>query len=153
MTLDYHVTVCDPRQEYHEGWDAMEGVTLSRAMPDDLVLAMELDARSAVVAATHDPKLDDLGLMEALRTPAFYIAAVGSLRNNETRRRRLREFDLSERQVAALHGPAGLNLGGKTPPEIALSILAEMTAIRHGAALAPELADWPPSSTTCLVSA
>ncbi|MFT3817349.1 MAG: XdhC family protein [Rubrivivax sp.] len=153
VMLDYHATVCDPREEYHEGWQAIEGVTLSREMPDDLVLAMKLDPGSAVVAVTHDPKLDDLGLMEALKTPAFYVAAIGSLRNNEARRQRLREFDLSERQVAALRGPAGFNLGGKTPPEIALAILAEMTAVRRGAPLGAALCDWSASTTACRAAA
>jgi xanthine dehydrogenase accessory factor len=132
VMLDYRVTVCDPREEYHEGWSTMEGVTLSRSMPDDLVLAMNLDANSAVVALTHDPKLDDLALMEALKTPAFYVGALGSRRNNDARRLRLREFDVSEAEVARLHGPVGLHLGGKTPPEIALSIVAAMTAARRG---------------------
>ena len=103
VMLDYRVTVCDPRDEYHEGWSALEGVTLSRTMPDDLVLAMNLDAHSAVVALTHDPKLDDLALMEALKTPAFYVGALGSRRNNDARRRRLREFDVrSEEHTSEL---------------------------------------------------
>ena len=153
VMLDYRVTVCDPRDEYHEGWSAVEGVTLSRTMPDDLVLAMNLDAHSAVVAVTHDPKLDDLALMEALKTPAFYVGALGSRRNNEARRRRLTEFDVSESEVRKLRGPVGLNLGGKTPPEIAMSIVAEMTAVRRGVALDGRLADWSGSQTVCTTSA
>lgn len=153
VMLDYHVTVCDPREEYHEGWDAIEGVTLSRAMPDDLVLAMNLDPMSAVVAVTHDPKLDDLALMEALKTPAFYVGALGSRRNNDARRARLREFDVSADEVAALRGPVGLNLGGRTPPEIALAIVAEMTAVRRGRRLAGPLADWSGSDTACRAAA
>ncbi|HZF81237.1 MAG TPA: XdhC family protein [Rubrivivax sp.] len=152
VMLDYRATVCDPREEYHEGWTAVEGVTLSRTMPDDLVLAMNLDAHSAVVAVTHDPKLDDLALMEALKTPAFYVGALGSRRNNEVRRRRLTEFDVSESEVRKLRGPVGLNLGGKTPPEIAMSIVAEMTAVRRGIALDGRLADWSGSTTACLAS-
>jgi xanthine dehydrogenase accessory factor len=149
VMVDYRVTVCDPREEYHEGWQAIEGVTLSRLMPDDLVLAMNLDANSAVVAVTHDPKLDDLALMEALKTPAFYVGALGSRRNNDSRRKRLLEFDVSAAEVARLRGPVGLNLGAKTPPEIAMSIVAEMTAVRRGAALDGTLADWSGSSTEC----
>ena len=151
VMLDYRVTVCDPREEYHEGWAAMEGVTLSRLMPDDLVIAMNLDANSALVAVTHDPKLDDLALMEALKTPAFYVGALGSRRNNDARRKRLLEFDVSEAEVGKLRGPVGLNLGGKTPPEIAMSIVAEMTAVRRGAALDGTLADWSGSQTACRV--
>jgi xanthine dehydrogenase accessory factor len=149
VMLDYRVTVCDPRDEYHEGWGALEGVTLSRLMPDDLVLAMNLDAHSALVAITHDPKLDDLALMEALKTPAFYVGALGSRRNNDARRTRLREFDVSQAEVSALRGPVGLNLGGRTPPEIALAIVAEMTAVRRGAPLSGALADWSGSDTAC----
>ena len=152
VMLDYRVTVCDPREEYHEGWNAVEGVTLSRLMPDDLVIAMNLDANSALVAVTHDPKLDDLALMEALKTPAFYVGALGSRRNNDARRKRLVEFDVSAAEMRHLRGPVGLNLGGKTPPEIALAIVAEMTAVRRGAALDGTLADWSGSETACRVS-
>ena len=150
LMLDYRVTVCEPREEYHEGWQAMQGTTLSRSMPDDLVLAMNLDANSAVVALTHDPKLDDLALMEALRTPAFYVGALGSRRNNDVRRERLRQFDLSAEEVARLRGPVGLSLGALTPPEIALAIVAEMTALRRGARLEGPLADWSRSNRECL---
>ncbi|MBO9327681.1 hypothetical protein GHR37_00890 [Achromobacter xylosoxidans] len=131
LGLDYQVTVCDPRSDYADHWDVPR-VRLTRDMPDDVVIQMKLDARCAVVTLTHDPKLDDLALMEALRTPAFYVGAIGSRKNNAARRQRLLEFDLTEQDVARLHGPAGLYIGSKTPPEIALSILAEITAIRNG---------------------
>lgn len=153
VMLDYGVTVCEPREEYHEGWSEMSGVTLSRTMPDDLVIAMNLDAYSAVVAVTHDPKLDDLALMEALKTPAFYVGALGSRRNNDARRQRLREFDVSQAEADALRGPVGLNLGARTPPEIALAVLAEMTAVRRGVALDGTLADWSGSQTACKLQA
>jgi xanthine dehydrogenase accessory factor len=131
QALDYRVTVCDPRVEYADTWD-VAGAALERGMPDDVVSAMTLDGHSAVVALTHDPKLDDLALLEALKSPAFYVGAIGSRNNNEARRRRLAEFDLSQAEIARLHGPVGLRIGGNTPPEIALAILAEMTAIRNG---------------------
>lgn len=153
VMLDYMVTVCEPREEYHEAWEPMDGVLLSDEMPDDLVLAMQLDAHSAVVAATHSPALDDLALIEALKAPAFYVGAVGSRRNNEQRRERLREFDLTAADLARLHGPVGLNLGGLTPSEIALSIMAEMTAIRRGRDLREPLSDWHASTTECRVGA
>ncbi len=149
LMLDYRVTVCEPRTEYHEGWSELPQVTLSTRMPDDEVLAMRADDSTAVVALTHDPKLDDLALMEALRTPAFYVGALGSRPNNERRRQRLLEFDVSAEQAARLHGPVGLRLGGLTPPEIALSIVAEMTAIRRGADLSGSLADWSGSASAC----
>jgi xanthine dehydrogenase accessory factor len=136
--LDYAVTVCDPREEYTETWD-IPGVTLVRTMPDDTVREMKLDERCAVVALTHDPKLDDMALMEALRSPAFYVGALGSRANNAKRRERLKEVDLSEGEIARLHGPIGLYIGSRTPPEIAISIVAEITAIKNGVAL-PESA-------------
>lgn len=128
--MDYQVTVCDPREEYREGWQ-VDGVQLLHEMPDDTVLAMQLDERSAVVALTHDPKLDDLALMEALKSPAFYVGALGSRANNAKRKERLLEFDVSREQVEKLHGPIGLYIGSKTPAEIAISILAEMTAVKN----------------------
>lgn len=149
VMLDYQVTVCEPRVQYHEGWEAMPGVTLSTLMPDDLVLAMQLDASSAVVAVTHDPKLDDLALMEALRTPAFYVGALGSRHNNARRRERLQDFEVSAQEAARLRGPVGLNLGGLTPPEIAMSIVAEMTALRRGTDLSRPLCLWDSSTTVC----
>ena len=132
--LDYRVTVCDPREEYTETWD-VPGVTLVKTMPDDTVLAMKLDERCAVVALTHDPKLDDMALLEALRSPAFYVGALGSRANNAKRRLRLAEMDLSAADIARLHGPVGLYIGSRTPPEIAVSILAEITAVKNGVAL------------------
>ena len=132
--LDYQVTVCDPRAEYEETWD-VPGVQLLKTMPDDTVREMGLDERCAVVALTHDPKLDDMALMEALRSPAFYVGALGSRANNAKRRVRLRELDLSDAQIACLHGPIGLYIGSRTPPEIAVSILAEITAVKNGVAL------------------
>jgi xanthine dehydrogenase accessory factor len=144
QALDYHVTVCDPREEYAEGWN-VPGVDFKRGMPDDVVLEMNLDGHSAVVTLTHDPKLDDMALLEALKSPAFYIGAIGSRKNNDARRKRLAEFDLSRDEIARLHGPVGLKLGSKTPPEIAIAILAEMTAVRNGVAI-PELIQ-PPKAT------
>jgi xanthine dehydrogenase accessory factor len=132
--LDYQVTVCDPREEYTDEWD-VPGTKIVRTMPDDTVLDMKLDERCAVIALTHDPKLDDLALMEALKTPAFYVGALGSRRNNAARRERLKEFDLTETELARLHGPVGIYIGSRTPPEIAVSILAEVTAAKNGVSL------------------
>jgi len=136
--MDYHVTVCDPREEYRAGWQ-VPGVSVVHAMPDDLVIEMGLDARSAVVALTHDPKLDDLAIMEALRSPAFYVGAIGSRVNNAKRRERLKLFDLTDEQLGKLHGPIGLYIGSKTPSEIAVSILAELTAVKNGVAIPSDM--------------
>ncbi len=138
LGLDYQVTVCDPRSEYEETWD-VAGVPLVKEMPDDTVVAMKLDERCAVVALTHDPKLDDLALLEALKSKAFYVGALGSRANNAKRRERLLDFDLSAAEIARLHGPIGLYIGSRTPPEIAVSILAEITAVKNGVVL-PDIA-------------
>jgi xanthine dehydrogenase accessory factor len=134
LALDFEVTCCDPREEYHLTWD-VPGTTFSKQMPDDLALQIQLDPHSAVVALTHDPKLDDLVLLEALKSPAFYIGALGSRGNTAKRKQRLAEFDLSPAEIDRLHGPIGLNLGAKTPAEIAVSIAAEIVAVRNQVAL------------------
>ena len=137
--LDYQVMVCDPREEMLASWN-VAGVSISTEMPDDCVIEMQLDERSAVVALTHDPKLDDLALMEALKSPAFYVGAIGSRVNNARRRERLLEFDLSAEQIARLRGPIGLYIGSKTPAEIAISILAELTAMKNNVPLNSKVA-------------
>jgi xanthine dehydrogenase accessory factor len=130
--LDYEVVVCDPREEYADTF-AVEGVRLAREMPDDLLREMQIDGHTAVIALTHDPKLDDLALMEALSSQAFYVGAIGSRANQAKRRARLKEhFGLSDAQLDRVHGPVGLKNGARTPPEIAISILAELTAVRYG---------------------
>ncbi len=131
QALDYRVIVCDPRETYADEWD-VDGVELTRAMPDDVVLGMGVDPHTAIVALTHDPKLDDMALMEALKTEAFYVGAIGSRMNQAKRRERLKLFDLDELELARLHGPVGLYIGARTPPEIAVSILSEMTSVKHG---------------------
>ncbi len=134
LALDFEVVCCDPREEYHLTWD-VPGTTFSKAMPDDLVLELQLDPHSAVVAVTHDPKLDDMVLLEALKSPAFYVGALGSRSNTAARKERLALFDLAPAEIDRLHGPIGLDLGSKTPAEIAVSILAEVVAVKNGIAL------------------
>ncbi len=130
QALDYQIVVCDPRDEYMPD---MPGVQFTREMPDDAVQALAPDAHTAVIALTHDPKLDDLALMEALRSDAFYVGAIGSRANQSKRKQRLTEhFGLTEAELARLHGPVGIKNGARTPPEIAVSILAELTAARYG---------------------
>lgn len=156
--MDYAVTVCDPREEYRDGWQ-VDGVQVVHAMPDDLVMEMKLDSRCAVVALTHDPKLDDLALMEALKSDAFYVGAIGSRSNDRKRRERLLEFDLTPEHLAKLHGPIGIYIGSKTPSEIAISILADMTAAKNGVQLpeimqvanAKEAAQLEASTDACLL--
>ena len=131
LALDYRVYLCDPREEYRCTWD-LPGSTLLDGMPDDAVLALQADARTAIIALTHDPKLDDMALLEALRSPAFYVGALGSRRNHQKRCERLALLDLAPHEIARLRGPVGLPIGSHTPPEIAVAILADLIAVRNG---------------------
>ncbi len=131
----FAVTVCDPREEYRGAW-SVAGAKVVADMPDDVVLAFKPDRRSCVVALTHDPKLDDLALLEALKTDAFYVGAIGSRRNNEARHARMIEhFEQTEESLARLRGPIGIYIGSKTPPEIAVSVMAEILAVKNGVTL------------------
>jgi xanthine dehydrogenase accessory factor len=134
QALDYEVLVCDPREEYGAA-GLPEDVRYVPGMPDDAVLALQPDAHTAIVALTHDPKLDDMALIEALKSPAFYVGALGSRANTAKRQERLALFDLSAGEIERLHGPIGLHIGSRTPAEIAVSILAEITAVKNGVPL------------------
>jgi xanthine dehydrogenase accessory factor len=135
LSVGFEVIVCDPREEHRALWN-LDRVELSHEMPDDLILRLRPDRRTAVIALTHDPKLDDLALIDALQTEAFYVGAIGSRRNQAQRRERLRtHFDVSDASLQSLHGPAGLYIGSKTPAEIALSIMAEIVAAKNGVQL------------------
>ena len=132
--LDFEVLVCDPREEYAHTLLAhpLPQVRHVPGMPDDVVRALGADAHTAIVALTHDPKLDDMALIEALASDAFYVGALGSQRNQEARKKRLAQhFGLSREQLARLHGPVGLALGARTPAEIAVAILAQIIQVRH----------------------
>jgi xanthine dehydrogenase accessory factor len=131
QSLGYAVSICDPRSEYTGAWPVELPVPLITDMPDDAVMAFDCDARTAVVTVTHDPKLDDLALMEALKSPAFYVGALGSGMTTAQRKARLLQFDLDQRQVDALRGPVGLPIGSRSPAEIAVSIAAELIQVRR----------------------
>ena len=133
LASDFEVIVIDPREEYAEGI-ARNDVAFIKGMPDDVLLELGIDAHTAVIALTHDPKLDDMALMEALKSPAFYVGALGSKINTQKRKERLLEFDVTKAQVEKLHGPVGLHIGALTPPEIAVSIMAEVIAVKYGIA-------------------
>ncbi|MGO4389977.1 XdhC family protein [Variovorax sp. M-6] len=136
----FAVTLCDPRVEYHTAW-SLPGVAITTEMPDDAVVAFKPDRRTCVVALTHDPKLDDLALLEALQSEAFYVGAIGSRRNAEARRERMIEhFEQTEQSLARLRGPIGIYIGSKTPPEIAVSVMAEILAVKNAVALPREAA-------------
>jgi xanthine dehydrogenase accessory factor len=133
QALDYQVLVCDPRPQMIEQWP-VDGVQLVNAMPDDAVEAHADDKFSAIVALTHDPRIDDMGLMQALKTNAFFVGAMGSERTSAKRRERLLQLDLTQSEIDRLHAPVGLPIGSKTPAEIAIAILAQLTSLRATAA-------------------
>lgn len=130
--LDYQVVVCDPRANLMEQWP-VEGVQLITSYPDDAIRDQATDAFSAIIALTHDPRIDDMGLMEALNTDAYFIGAMGSTRTSANRRERLKSLDISDEAISRLHAPVGLPIGSKTPAEIAVAILAQLTALRSTA--------------------
>lgn len=136
LTLDFAVHVCDPRAEYTDTWP-WPSVPLSREQPDDWVRSLAPDARTAVVAVSHDPKVDDLALWEALPSPAFYVGAIGSPRTTDRRRGRLVSLGLTVAQAQRLHGPVGLDIGSRTPAEIAVSIAADLIQHRRTPARPP----------------
>lgn len=129
LSLDYRVMVTDPRAELLAQWD-VAGVECIAGMPDDVVRDHASDPYSIVITLTHDPRIDDMALLEALVGEAWYVGALGSQRTSEKRRQRLRQLDLSDAAIARLHAPVGLAIGSKRPPEIAIAILAELTQLR-----------------------
>ena len=138
IASDFEVIMIDPREEYAAGLEASLGkdnLQFIQDMPDDALLTLAVDPHTAVVALTHDPKLDDMALIEALKSPAFYVGALGSHTNSQKRKARLREFDLTQAQVDRLFGPVGLAIGALTPPEIAIAIMAEIIAVQRGVAV------------------
>ena len=129
VAMDYEVIVCDPRREALEQWAGPQ-VQLVGEMPDDAVRRHAPDRDSIVLTLTHDPRIDDMALMEALQRERFYVGALGSARTSAARRERLLQLDITEAQLARLHAPVGLDIGSKTPMEIAIAILAQLTQLR-----------------------
>lgn len=130
LSADYEVLVVDPREEFSAGWGVPKA-TFVKGMPDDAIIPLDVDTHTAIVALTHDPEIDDMALLEALKSPAFYVGAQGSLATTAERKARLAPFDLSTEQINRLHGPIGIYIGPRTPPEIAISIMAEITACKN----------------------
>ena len=118
-------------QEAFATEDRFPGVTIVDEWPDDGVRSLDLDRRTAVVTLTHDPKLDDPALGVAIRSPAFYIGALGSQRTHAKRIERLRAEGFSDAEIGRIHGPVGLSLGAVSPAEIAVAILAQVTSVLH----------------------
>ena len=132
LALEYDVTLCDPRPNYLDNWE-VEGVEKTSRLPDDVVRERFSNPFSGIIALAHDPRVDDMALMEALKTDAFYVGAMGSERTSAARRERLPELGLTKDEIDILHAPIGFQIESKTPAEIAISIMAEVTAKRHGA--------------------
>ncbi len=130
LALEYDVTLCDPRPNYLDNW-FVPGVETTAQLPDDVVRARFSNPYSGVIALAHDPRVDDMALMEALKTDAFYIGAMGSVRTSAARRERLPELGLSEEEISRLHAPIGFQINSKTPAEIAIAVMAEITAVRY----------------------
>ena len=130
LAMDYEVIVTDPRNTLLQYWEG-PSVELRGGMPDDVVRDYASDHHCVVITLTHDPRIDDMALMEALRSNAWYVGALGSLRTTRKRLDRLRQLDLTDVQVARLHAPVGLDIGSKTPIEIAVAILAQLTQLRR----------------------
>ncbi|MCY1416785.1 putative xanthine dehydrogenase subunit A [compost metagenome] len=130
--LGFEVILCDPREEALEGV-VLENVEIRRQLPSVFIAEGGCHSDTAVVALTHDPRIDDLAMMEAVRTEAFYIGVMGSMQTSRKRFERLRRIGgLGEQELARIHAPIGLNLGSKTPAEIALAVLADILRVRSG---------------------
>jgi xanthine dehydrogenase accessory factor len=129
LTLDYAVTLCDPRPEYAAGW-RVEGTEFVAGPVAQTIAAFGPDARSAVLALSHTPALDDAALLAALQSDACYVGALGSTKNQDARRKRLQSSGLSKAQLDRLHGPVGLDIGSRTPAEIAVAVAAALIAER-----------------------
>jgi len=128
----YAVTIVDPRPAFASA-DRFGDATILVAWPDEVMAELSFDARTALVALTHDPKLDDAALMSALAGPCFYVGALGSRKNQAKRLERLKQNGLKDEDLARIHGPVGLPIGAQSPAEIAIAIAAEMTAALRAA--------------------
>lgn len=130
QALDFDVLVVEPREQFRAAWD-LPDIPILADSPDDAVLECATDARSAVLALSHDPNIDDLALIEALPGEAFFVGALGSVRNYEKRCKRLAGLDVPPDAIARLRGPVGLSIGSRTSAEIAISIMAELIQVRQ----------------------
>ena len=130
IALEYDVMLCDPRPNYLDNW-AVPGVETTAQLPDDVVRERFSNPYSGIIALAHDPRVDDMALMEALKTSAFYIGAMGSVKTSAARRERLPELGLSSDEIERLHAPIGFQINSKTPAEIAISVMAEITSVRY----------------------
>lgn len=127
----YGITIVDPRRGFAES-QRFEGIEISGEWPDEAMARLKPDARTAVVTLTHDPKLDDPALDAALKSPAFYIGALGSRKTHAARLERLKAAEFTDNDLKRIHGPVGLDINALSPAEIAISIMAQITQVRRG---------------------
>jgi len=130
LAADFMVTLCEPREAFLEGWDE-PGVEVRRELPDDLIAAEFQDRYCAILALGHDPRIDDMGLLAAMDSQAFYIGAMGSQRTHAQRKNRLYELGIPAHWMGTIHAPIGFDIGSKTPAEIAIATMAQVVAERH----------------------
>jgi len=136
QATDFQVTLCEPRERFLSGWDE-PGVEPVRQLPDDLIRERFSDRYCAVLALAHDPRVDDMGLLAALESEAFFVGAMGSAKASAARRQRLHELGLETQAMARLRAPIGFEIGSKTPGEIAVSIMAQVIAERYRLLMRP----------------
>ena len=139
LAMDYRVVVCDPREDRREQW-SVSGAELNSSMPDEAVSEFA-DPYTAVITLTHDPRIDDMALMQALTEPLFYVGALGSERTSTKRRARLKQLDISDEQIDRLHAPVGLAIGSKSAMEIAVAIMAQLTQLRSASLKKADVGD------------
>jgi xanthine dehydrogenase accessory factor len=130
INLNFTVSICDYRETFLKGWN-VDHVSIYQTMPDDLIAQKFSHQHCAILCLAHDPRLDDMALMQALKTDAFYIGAMGSKRTTLARKKRLAELDLSDKEINKLHAPIGINIPSKTPYEISISIMAELIQAKY----------------------
>ncbi len=130
--MGYNVSICDPRKEFIKSW-IDSNIMVHRMMPDDFINKQNCDSKTAIVALTHDPRIDDLAMIEALKTNAFYIGALGSVRTAKAREKRLIDhFDFTKKDINKIKAPIGVDFATKNVDEIALSVMAEITLVKNG---------------------
>ena len=130
IAMDYEVIVTDTREDVIAQWQGPD-VELLHGLPDDIIAGRSSDPKNVIVTLTHDPRIDDMALLEALETPAWYVGALGSIRTTKARLERLTALGVTQAQLQRLHAPVGLDIGSKTPWEIAVAIMAEITQLRR----------------------
>ena len=126
-SLNFEISIIDPRG-YFASKQRFPGMTIINKWPEEAFKEIETDSNTALIALTHDPKIDDPALQHALKTNFYYIGALGSKKTHENRCKRLKEAGFSEKEINSIHGPIGIKLGGRSAPEIALSIIAQLVA-------------------------